>query len=336
MSLIQMRENRPAKRGVVMAALAIALLSWGSTVHAGLVINPTYDASITNDANAVAIKATIQTAINTYQGLFTNPITVNIYFQEGGGLGGSNTGFYNIGYASFVSGLTANYAISGNADQGTALANLPSGPNNPLNGNTSLNVSSANGRALGFNTPGFVNGSYDGVITLNTLLTTPGSPGSTNQYSLLAVTEHEIDEVLGLPSDVGGSNFFANPSAMDLYRFGHNSTTRNWTTVGDNAYFSFDGGITDIVQYNQRQQTGSGDYGDWHLGGPPTRVQDAFATVGAFPTILNDGGAEVTALNVVGYNLAPAAVPEPASLTLLCAGGMLLSAYGLRRRKQPG
>jgi hypothetical protein len=312
------------------------LLGTGTPARAGLIITPTYDSSITTDPNSAAIQSTIQTAISTYQNLFANPVNVTIYFREGGGLGSSSAAFYNIGYSAFRSGLQNNFASSGNANQGTALANLPTGANNPVNNTPDLAVSSADGRALGQNTPGAVDsngnlgGTYDGMIALNTLLTTPGSPGSTQQYSLLTVVEHEIDEVLGLPSFVGATL----PSAMDLYRFAGNSTTRNWTTSGDNAFFSFDGGATDIAQYNQRQQTGTGDFGDWHLGSSPTRVQDAFATQGASATILNDGGAEIAALNVIGYNeVGPsAAAPEPGTLTLLGAAGLLLSGYRMRRR----
>src|SRR6266550_345451 len=77
--------------GVLTVSLAAVLLFGRvAPVQAGLIINPTYDSSITSDPNAAAIEATIQTAINTYQSLFTNPVTVNIKFQEmSSGLGAS-------------------------------------------------------------------------------------------------------------------------------------------------------------------------------------------------------------------------------------------------------
>src|ERR1051325_2461843 len=119
----------------MLAASAIFLTTvWfgGESAYASsFKIVPTFDASITGDPNSAAIECTIDTAISTYESLFTNPITVAIYFQEGGGLGGSTTGYYNLGYANFLAGLTAEYALTGNSNQGTALAHLPAGPNNP-------------------------------------------------------------------------------------------------------------------------------------------------------------------------------------------------------------
>ena len=99
------------------------------------------------------------------------------------------------------------------------------------------------------------------MIGINTSLTTPGG----GNYSLISVAQHEIDEVLGLGSDVGQTGFFSQPRAEDLYRFGHNSTTRNYTTSGDNAWFSINGGTTSLVQFNN---SGNGDYGDWHTSAP--------------------------------------------------------------------
>src|SRR5205085_5064481 len=128
-----------------------------------------------------------------------DPITVEITFKKGGGLGGSSFSLYGLSYAAFYSQLVADGT---SADDATALARLAldgAGATNPVTGTTSILIKSANARALGFGTPA----GSDGTITLNTDLTTPGSPGSSLNYSLLAVTEHEIDEILGLGSTLG-------------------------------------------------------------------------------------------------------------------------------------
>jgi hypothetical protein len=282
----------------------------------------------------------IDSAILQYEQTFNNGVTVNIYFQAmNSGLGRSFKLDYNIGYQSFRTGLQNQFAASGNADQATALANLPNQANNPVTGTAGLNVSSADARVLGQATPVLLdqNGNagsggqfkYDGIVSLNTSITFPPGTNNGSNYSLMTVAEHEIDEVLGLGSDVGGTGFFANPAAEDLYRYGRNSTTRNYTTSGDNAWFSIDGGRTDLVQFNQNPR---GDYGDWHTGGP-VLVQDAFGTPGTSMTILNDGGAELTALNVIGYDQFNA-VPELSTIWLTGMGALFFSGYGWWRSKK--
>jgi hypothetical protein len=312
--------------GAVLASFAV-VLAGGARVHADsmLTIIPTFASNITNDTNAAAIENTILSAINYYQSTFTtktaNPINVRITFQEGGGLGGSSTTLFATNYQTFINALTA--ASSGDSTDTTALAHLPTGTNNPVSNTTNIWVKSANLRALGLN--GTI--ASDGTITLNTSLTTPGSPGTSGQYSLFAVTEHEIDEVLGFGSNVG---FLSDPAPQDLFRY-DNAGNRTFTTAGDNAFFSLNG-TTDLVQFNQRVGN-SGDYGDWHISSP-ARVQDWAATIGSSPTLATDAGqVEIVNLDAIGYNLA-AAVPEPASVTLLGAGALLLAGNAWRRRKQ--
>jgi hypothetical protein len=310
--------------------LAAVLFGGGTRVYADFMLNitPHFASSITNDLNAAAIEATINSAVNYYNSTFTthsNAGPINITFQEGGGLGGSSKPVSAFSYTNFLANLTA--ASSGDATDTTALAHLPVSSNLPaaLGGGSTVELGSANARALGFN---FAPGS-DGTITLNTSLTTPGSPGSTLQYSLFAVTQHEIDEILGFGSALA-TGF--SPFPQDLYRY-DSSGNRNYTTSGDNAFFSLDG-TTDLVQFNNRQGN-SGDYADWHVSSP-ARVQDWAATPGASPTLATDAGqVEIVSLDAIGYNLAgQAVVPEPASVTLLGMGALLLGGRVWRRRKQ--
>src|ERR1035438_336067 len=203
----------------VLAICTIPVCSAGSL--SPLTITPTFESSITSDSNAAAIEATINAAIGFYTSTFTtataSPINVTIDFQEmSTGLGQSSTTLYKVSYQSFINALTG--ASSGDATDTTALAGLPTGTTNPVTGSTSINAKTAELRALGFTgvPPG---GGFDGTIGLATSITTPGSPGSTLGYSLLAVTEHEIDEVLGLGSDASGTGFFADPAPEDLFRY---------------------------------------------------------------------------------------------------------------------
>jgi len=334
MGILKIRGLQPVFSVAVMMGLA-------TTGRAGMIsILPTFDSTITGDPNAAAIEGTINSAINFYDSTFTtafSPLTVNITFQEGGGLGASNTTVFKISYATFIGAL--HIASSGDATDTTALAGLPVAAANPVNGSDSINVKSANCRALGIAGCSLAS---DGSITLNTSLTNPGSPGSTSQFSLLAVIEHELDEVLGVGSDANntGDAFFNDPTPEDLFRYDSFGNRVYNTTPGfDDAWFSLDG-TTRLVQFNNNATGFGGDYGDWwsNNGGgnpgpnPPPRVQDAFAFPGTNPTLATDAGQpEILALDAIGYNLAPAQTPEPPAIVLV-ASGLLIAGLLSRRR----
>jgi len=315
---------------LLLAGAASLVLS--GPAHATLTIIPTFDSSITSLPGAAAIEGAINNAISAVTTNITSPnnITVSIDFQNmSTGLGESTTGFYNVGYSSFRSAFAA---VATQPNQLTALASLPNTANNPVTNNANLLVTSAEGRNLGFNTPGIVNGTFDTLIGLNTSITFP--PGSNNgsNYFLQAVANHEIDESLGIGgagSTVGdtGSFFSNNPGDLDIYRYTA-AGARTYTTTGDDAWFSINGGTTDLIQFNQAG--GGSDYGDWHTSGT-LRVQDAVGTPGATPAL---GPDEITAFNVIGYDLVQQqTVPEPGTLALL--GTSLLGLAALRRRRRP-
>ena len=98
---------------------------------AGLIIIPTFDVSITNDPNASVIEATINTAIATIESQFSDPITVNITFVKGGGLGQSLTNGWNVSYAAFLAALKSDAKTS---DDATAVGLLPNLATNPVTG----------------------------------------------------------------------------------------------------------------------------------------------------------------------------------------------------------
>src|ERR1051326_688403 len=298
-------------RGVRLAAIAAALIAAvaiAPCASAQLSIAATFDTTITSDPNGATIVGTLNQAIAFYAATFSDPITVNIKFvEQSTGLGASSTAIATAGYSTIRGAMTADAKTTNDA---VALANTPGGATNPVNGGSSIVVTTANLRALGFAIA--PPGGFDGTIFLNTsIMNLTRSSIDPSKYDLLAVAEHEIDEVLGL-----GSGLNLPPSVPfirmeDLFRFTSTAGTRTFTTSGDNAFFSIDGGVTDLARFNQNS---GGDYGDWwSVGAHTPQVQDAFGTPGTTPNM----GVETTALDVIGYDLVTLPVPEPATYGLM-------------------
>ena len=291
--------------------------------NAGLVINATYDSSITSDVNAAAIEAGINAAIARVSSAISNNVTVNILFQKtGSGLGESNSTLYGVSYSDYRNGLVS-HQTSGN--DALAISSLPAGTTNPVPGNasSSVYVETALYRAL-FGGPAPAS---DGTILLNTSImnisrTGPQNPGF---YDLQAVAAHEINEILGIGGP--GSGLGQSPEyvgVLDLFRYSAAGVRSYTTSSSANSYFSIDGGVTNLANFSQVSGT---DYADW--ASETARVQNAFGTPGA---ILNIGPTELTALDVVGWNLTP--VPEPSTLSLVVLGLLSYGGSQIRRRCQ--
>jgi hypothetical protein len=267
---------------------------------AGLVIHATFDASI--DA---ATQIAIQNAIAFYQNTFTNNLTVNIgFYSMGSGLGESLAPVYNVSYSSFRTALLSHASSS---DDATALTNTPAGSTNPVNGSSMIGVRTANGRALGlstpevsFNFPGSPCPTLIGSGCIGINVTLANSLGN-----LTDVIEHEIDEILGLGSALQDVTTPSVPSVEDLFRWaspGTRSYSANASTTipcgPPSAFFSIDGGATDLDEFNNCNN--GGDYGDWIMH-TPAQVQDAFSAGPASPLTITSS--EVRALDVIGYSL---------------------------------
>jgi hypothetical protein len=321
-----------------------------------MIISAVFDSTITSDPNGAAIEGTINTAIATYESLFTNNITVSIYFQEmTSGLGESNTDIYDESYTSFYNDLVANNgnpaAITGlNANGGDANTN---GGVNPVTGDSNIQLNSADARALGINippacfgtgAPGSVQcgssgtGPYDGIISLNTGITYPPQPNNGSNYALISVAEHEIDEVLGLgsalintnnPSGSYNTTPFGDPTPEDLFRY--NAATGGSRTLSTNcatptsAYFSYGSASTALAEFNNA--CNGDDFGDWLTGAAPPQVQDANGTPGVTTTL---GPNEIAALTAVGYTMSQG-TPEPGTWVLF---GTSLGLVGLAKRRR--
>ncbi len=263
-----------------------------------LTIIPTFAANILADPQAAIIEATINTTIQNYESIIADPITVNITYQEmPGGLGMSNWGFFTVPYTNYLAALTS-HATS--ANDATALATLPPGPNNPVNGSASINIQAADYVALGLGAA-----AINCTISINTSICnlSRALPINPANYDLEAVVEHETDECLEISSALSGlPQGSAAPVGgvwgNDLFRYSAPGVRSFDTNIASTAFFSINGGVTDLAQYNQDE---TGDMNDWYSVVPPPvpQIQDAFGTPGSQPNL----GVELTVIDVTGYTL---------------------------------
>jgi hypothetical protein len=268
-----------------------------------LVINPTFDSSITDDPHASAIEADLKTMVANFESEYTTPITVNVKFAEiKSGLAESLTNLVLETYPAYVKALAA-HATS--ADDKAAVASLPGGTKNPVNGGAYVELTDANARALGFSAS--PSGGYDATVSLNmSLFNLSRFSINPNKYDLIASSSHEMDEVLGIGSTLDNYNY-NQPiptqwvDAEDLFRYKYGTSTRSFNTnPSTDAGFSFNGGQTFLPpRFNQDK---GGDFNDWYnLGNLPPEVQDANGTPGTTTAV----GVELIVLDVLGYTLAP-------------------------------
>ncbi len=338
--------RRPCHLAILLFLVALSAASLGRAQAAVFTITPTFDSSITNDSNSTAIEGAINSAIGVLEAQISTPINVNIYFQEtNSGLGGSSTGLYSTYYYDYYHQLKAvDTAPGASSAQQTAFASLGSAPTglssgNPVNNNNFVYMTAPNARALGFNAPGYVtvagqNQNYDTVVSLNTSLTYPPKANNGSNYGLQAVAAHEINEALGIGGT--GSNLAAGISGsigvLDLYRYSAPGV-RSYSPTSPSSYFSINGGNTVLSYFNQ---TSGPDYGDWLSNPIPAgygpQVQDAYGAPGTNPAL---GVNELTALNVIGYNLSTTSVPEPASVVVWLLLALAMAGPLWRRVQRP-
>lgn len=324
--------------------LPALILAAGAPVPAAAVsFKIAYDASVTSRSDAAAIEAAFGTVASRLGAALASPVTVRLRvgFGEVNGqsmaanhVGESLSGVMGgYSYAQLRSALTTSARLNpADAIFARALASLGAAP---PPGPTSFGVSTAESRALGL-----IAGDSaitDGAIGFSSALTFDYNPADgigQGAYDFQAVAFHEISEVLGRYSGLGSKGARVG-SVLDLYRY--SAPGVHSFSLSDPAYFSIDGGLTDLANFNSRP---GGDRGDWATG-----ILDAALAVLPMGTVLPVGAADWAALDALGWNQAASAwflnqggatgVPEPATWITLLAGFGLAGA-AMRRRGRLG
>jgi hypothetical protein len=323
-----------------------------STPAEALTIQPTFDSSITRLSDAAAIESAFNAAAAQLDRAFANPTTVNITVSWGsvagkalpaGDVSASTdnlSGAYS--YASVVSYLTAeSKANPQDASLASAVAHLPK--TDPLK-TTQFEIPYAEAKAMGMlpktlaMTDGYIGFSGSAHYDLN-----PTDGITAGDYDFEALAEHEMEEVLGRSTGLESTSpTWAMP--FDLFRYA--KAGMSGFAYGSQAYFSIDGGLTNLGDFND---TGGGDRSDWLSGSSVSDLQSAYVSTGrAYALSTSD----LTALDALGWGgwispggaLSPGpsrlspiggagAVPEPSTWTALIAGMGLMGLVVRRRRR---
>jgi MYXO-CTERM domain-containing protein len=273
--------------------------------------------TIGGDTLTGAQSAAFATAAAAWSAALTDPVSVQvgIGFRDLGTvndaiiLGATSSSLQVRAYNAFQVGLTAD-ATSGTDT--AAMAHLPvSVPSNQVL------LTTAQARAAGLAAAATADGSREFTSYSGISYATTRAALTSGSYDLIGVAEHELGHLLGFDSSLDFGTSIR--SVLDLFRYSA-AGTQSFTT-GEAAYFSVDGGVTNLGDFSVG---GSGQYQASHWLQGTGALLDPAVSVG---TAINIAPRDLVALDAAGWDVA---VAEPTSAAVMLAGLGVLAFW--RRR----
>lgn len=255
-----------------------------------------WDLSVTNAPDG--FKSALAYAASELDSIITSPGIVNIKVGWGeaagaplqpgdAGEGGPYSFTANGGYDEL---LTALRSHSDSATDRAVLASLPVNAPTSIGGFFNTTAQQKAWGLLPVDAPGI-----DGVIGFNADLSytfDPNNRAAPGKYDMIGLAEHEITHALGRIGGDGAfklSNYVA-PGVLN-------------TSNSPGAYFSIDGGVTNLADYQS-----FGDTADWN---PSHQAENAFTAL-TFPGVANlITPVDVQLLDALGFSVQGAAPPIP-------------------------
>ncbi len=348
-----LRDGAKSRAATILAAIIGATLVTGLDARPAdaLVIKARFDTTITSRTNAAVIESAFNSAIYKLDTAFANPATVYVTVSWGS-VAGQSLPSGDIGasldnlsgpyaFNSITHYLTAtSKANPADLTLAKAVSHLPGTDPTKLN---QFEIPYAEAKAIGLLAAN--QNTMDGYIGFNSAANFDFNPVggiSAGTYDFQGLADHELAEVLGRITGLQSTSpHWATP--YDLYRY----TAANSPSFayGAHAYFSVDGGLTDLGDFNY---AGSGDRSDWLTLPTSTDLQSATLTTGRAYAF---SSSDLNALDALGWGSwtmantvltgAPdttspingaGGVPEPATWGMLLLGFGLAGAATRRRR----